>query len=68
MTLETVTSLAHRRHIGIALRRPSTIPAPCLWVRGPLLARLFWFESHFVENLPPRILNPCLAPHFALIL
>jgi len=29
---------------------------------------LFWFESHFVENLPPCILNPCLAPHFALIL
>ena len=26
------------------------------------------FESHFVENLSPRILNPCLAPYFVSIL
>ena len=36
--------------------------------KASLLIDQFWFECHFVESLFLHIFNPCLAPHFALIL
>jgi hypothetical protein len=76
MTLEIVTSLSHRHHIGIRItprRRPPcgcSSAGPALAPLGPraIISQLFWFESHFVESLSFGIFNPCLAPHFALIL
>jgi hypothetical protein len=35
--------------------------------KASLLVGPFWFERYFVESLPLRIFNPCLAPHFTLI-